>query len=236
MTLIGRKRFWREATVTETGGAFGVALDSKPVNTPRAVPLRVPSRELAEAIAAEWNAVEGELRPEAMPLTRVAVAAIDQVAPAPEPLVELVAAYAETDLICYRAAGPEGLCRRQATLWDPMLAWAERSLGARLVPVAGVMHRPQPAGSMAALRAAVAGQDPFRLAGLAELVALSGSLIIGLAVARGALEGKAAWPLSRVDEDWQAEQWGEDAEAADAAARRRAEFLSAERYLRLLGA
>jgi chaperone required for assembly of F1-ATPase len=160
--------------------------------------------------------------------------AIDRVATAPAPVVEAIAAYGETDLLCYRAEAPDGLCSRQSDAWDPMLDWAARVLDARLVCVAGVMHRPQAPQACAALAAAVAHCDAFRLTALHELVALSGSLVLGLAVLEGAIEPDRAWSLSRIDEDWQAEQWGEDAEAAASAARKRADFLQAARLVDLL--
>jgi chaperone required for assembly of F1-ATPase len=231
-----RRRFWESARPAAADAGFAVALDDEPLNTPGEARLLLPTAALAAAIAEEWQAVEGEIQPERLPLTRLAVAAIDQVAPAPGSLVEAVAAYGGTDLLCYRAEEPEALARRQGALWDPLLDWAERTFGATLVPVEGVMHFPQPEASLAALRREVERLDAFRLAGLAELVMLSGSLVLGLAVARTVLRGEEAWPLSRVDEDWQIEQWGEDAEAAAAAARRRSEFLAAERFVRLVDA
>jgi chaperone required for assembly of F1-ATPase len=230
-----RRRWWTTVSVVQAGPAFAVQLDGCAAETPGGASLVLPSRPLAEAVAAEWVAVEAEPRPEAMALTRLAVAALDQVAPAPDPLRATLAAYGESDLLCYRAETPDALRRRQDEAWDPLLAWAAETLGAPLAPVAGIVHRPQPAESLAALRAAVdrEGAEPVRLAGLAELVFLSGSLVLGLAVARGHLAAAEAWPLSRIDEDWQAERWGEDAEAAAAARQRRTDFLVAERVVLL---
>jgi chaperone required for assembly of F1-ATPase len=231
-----RPRFWREARVVAAGEEFDVLLDARPLSTPRAAPMRLPSRALAAALAAEWNAVTDTARPAAMPFTRLANAAIDEVAPDPRRLVGIVAAYGETDLLCYRAEAPDGLRRRQETLWDPLLAWSAEALDAPLVAATGVMHRPQPEASLVALRTAVAAREPFALAALADLVVLSGSLVLGLAVDRDALEPDAAWALSRIDEDWQIARWGEDAEAAEAARHRRDAFLAAAAFLRLLGA
>jgi chaperone required for assembly of F1-ATPase len=229
-----RRRFWDRAAARPEAAGHGVALDGQPLRTPAGLPLLVPTAALADAIAAEWAAIEGEVRPERLPLTRAANAAIDRVAARREAVVDAIAEYGGSDLLCYRAAGPEALSARQAAGWDPWLQWAARALGAPLVAVTGVMHEAQPAPSLAALRAAVAAEDPFALVALHELVTLSGSLVLGLAVRRGALDAEAAWELSRIDETWQAEQWGLDSQAEAAAARRRADFLRAARMLALL--
>lgn len=224
---IGPRSFWKEVAVARDGEGFGVRLDDRPLRTPAKARLLVPSAALAEAIAAEWRAIEGAIRPEALPLTRAANVAIDRIAPLPGPVVDAIAAYGASDLLCYRAVAPEGLTRRQAEGWDPMLAWAGAALGAPLVAVAGVVPEAQPPASLAAIRRAVAEEGPFALAALHELVTLTGSVVLGLAVARGALAPEAAWDLSRIDEAWQAEHWGLDGEAEAAAARRRADFLRA---------
>ena len=145
-----------------------------------------------------------------------------------------IAAYGDTDLICYRATEPEGLRERQAEAWDPLLAWSAEALGAPLTQVVGLMPQDQPPASLAALRAAVAREDAFGLVALHDLVTLSGSLVIGLAVARGAIAADDAWALSRVDEAWQAELWGDDAEAEAAAALRRTDFLRAAELQQML--
>jgi chaperone required for assembly of F1-ATPase len=150
-------------------------------------------------------------------------------------VIDAITEYGGSDLLCYRADAPAGLAARQAEGWDPWLAWSARALGAPLVAVAGVVHQPQPAPSLAALRAAVAQHDAFGLTALHELVALSGSLVLGLAVARGALDAGAAWELSRLDEAWQAEHWGLDAEAEAASERRREAFVRAAGVFALLG-
>jgi chaperone required for assembly of F1-ATPase len=234
--VIGRRRFWTEVAVAPAADGFEVRLDGRPLNTPAQAPLRLPTRALAEAVAAEWRAVEGDLRPEALPFTRAANVALDRVPQTRAAVVAAVAAYGDSDLLCYRAAAPAALRRRQAAAWDPPLAWAAAALGAPLATAEGVIHRPQPPASLAALRASVAAADDFALTALHELVALSGSLVLALAVARGALDPVAAWALARLDETWQAELWGEDAEAAAAAARRRAAFLRAARMLEMLAA
>lgn len=226
---LARRRFWTAAAPAAEGGGFGVRLDDRPLRTPAGALLIVPSEELATEIAAEWDALDREIRPERLPFTRAVNVAIDRVAPKPDPVVDAIAEYGGSDLLCYRAAEPAGLAARQAAGWDPWLLWSARTLDAPLVAVTGVIHAAQPPASLAALRAAVAAEDAFGLVALHELVALSGSLVLGLAVVRGAVEPEAAWELSRLDEAWQAEQWGLDAEAEAAAAVRRADFLRAAR-------
>ena len=235
MNWTSRRRFWESASVHPEAGGFTVSLDSRPLRTPGGAALLVPTESLARAVAGEWDALDDEIRPERLPLTRAANSAIDRVAAQREAVIDSIAAYADTDLVCYRAASPDALVARQAAAWDPWLAWSAGSLGARLVAVTGVMPYPQPAAALAALRARVAGRDTFALVGLHELVSLSGSLVLGLAVADGALAPEAAWELSRIDETWQAEQWGLDSEAEAAATKRRADFLQAHHLLTLLG-
>lgn len=232
--MIAPKRFWTEVHVAETPGGFGVKLDARTLRTPAKAELVVPTRALAEAIAAEWRAVEGEIRPEALPFTRAANVAVDRIAADPGPLVAHLAAYGETDLLCYRAEAPVGLQARQAAAWDPALAWAARDLGAPLAVTDGVAHRAQDPASLAALHAAVGAHDAFALTALSELVTLSGSLVLGLAVARGALGAPEAWAAARLDETWQEEQWGVDDEAAEMARVRENDFLRAATLLELL--
>lgn len=232
--MIAPKRFWTEVHVAETPGGFGVRLDARVLRTPAKAELVVPTQALAEAIAAEWRAVEGEIRPEALPFTRAANVAVDRIAADPGPLVAHLASYGETDLLCYRAEAPVGLRARQAAAWDPALAWAARDLGAPLAVTEGVAHRAQDPASLAALRAAVGAHDAFALTALSELVTLSGSLVLGLAVARGALGAPEAWAAARLDETWQEEQWGVDDEAAEMARIRENDFLRAARLLELL--
>lgn len=232
-----RRRFWTAAGVrAEPEGGFAVLLDERPLRTPAGAPLVVPTAALAAAIATEWNGLAAEILPERLPVTRSVNAAIDRVAPDPGPVADAVAAYGGTDLLCYRATAPAELVARQAAAWDPWLAWVARRHGARLATVAGIMHSPQPPEGLAALRAAVGAVDPFTLTALHELVSLSGSLVLGLAVADGALDPAAAWALSRIDETWQAEQWGIDAEAEQAAERSGAAFASAAGLIGLLRA
>lgn len=229
-----RRRFWTTVRSEVLDRGFGICLDARPLNTPSGRRLAVPTEGLAEAIVEEWQSVEAEIRPERLPLTRAANTALDRLPDHLDAVVDMIAAYGDTDLICYRAEHPPELVRRQAEAWDPWLEWSRLTLGAPLIAVAGVMHHPQPRRSLAALRAEVARRDAFALTGLHDLVTLAGSLVLGLAVAREAIGSSEAWDLSRLDEAWQAEQWGDDAEALTAAARKRADFLQAGRLLRLL--
>lgn len=224
------KRFWKDVTI-EQGE---VLLDGKPVRTPGRVPLKLPTPQLAEAVAAEWQAVGEDIDPRAMPLTGLANAAIDRIATARESFAEGLAAYGESDLLYYRAAEPEPLVVRQAAAWDPLLDWARGRYDVHFETATGVMHRAQPEATVARLRETVLALDPFRLAGLSPLVTISGSLVAALALLEGAVEAETMWRAARVDEDWQAEQWGEDVLAVEAAQARRRDFDAGVKFLTLL--
>jgi chaperone required for assembly of F1-ATPase len=224
---------WRQVTVAPGDGGHAVLLDGRPLRTPARAPLRLPAAALAEAVAAEWRAQRDRVRPATMPLTRLASTAIDRVAPQHAAVAGIVAAYGATDLLCYRAAAPAALAARQAAAWDPLLAWAAAALAAPLAVGQGVMPVPQPAAA-APLAARVRACGAFELAALHDLAALTGSLVLALAVREGRLGAAEAFRLSRIDEDWQAELWGSDAEAAAAAALRAADAEAAGRFLALL--
>lgn len=221
--------FWQEVSVAETGGGYGVFLDGRPVRTPNRARLDLPTRGLAELVAGEWAAQDEVIRPESMPATRLANSAIEKVRPMREDVAALVASYGEADLLCHRADAPEGLVRRQAEGWDPLLDWAA-ALGIHLQAGVGVMPITQNPDSLARLAQVVLEMDDFRLAAFHELVTLSGSIVIGLAVTHGIRDPELAWSLSRIDEDWQAQQWGRDDEAEAVAAARRGDFLFAARF------
>ncbi len=229
------KRFWKEASAdAEAGeGGFRVLLDGRAVRTPAKALLAVPTPEMASAIATEWNAQEKEIDPRVMPMTRAANAAIDKVAHQKGEVADMLAAYGDADLLCYRAKSPEELVARQAENWDPALAWAEAELGARLNVHVGVIHAPQPPEALARLSGQVHALDPFKLAAFHDLVSLSGSLVLGFAAARGWRDVDAIWQISRVDENWQQEQWGDDEEAAAEAAIKHRAFLDAKRFFDL---
>jgi chaperone required for assembly of F1-ATPase len=228
-----QRRFWTTADIAPEAGGHGIRLDGRAVRTPAKAPLVVPGAALARAIAAEWDAQTGVIDPNSMPLTRIANSAIDKVTPQRAEVAELLAAYGESDLLCYRADGPEELVARQAAGWDPLLAWAEDTLGAPLLTAVGVMFIPQPPASVEALRRRVTPLDPFDLAPFHDLVALTGSLVLGLAALHGQQPIEDLWALSRIDETWQAEQWGDDEEAAQAAAVKAAAFSDAARFYAL---
>lgn len=230
------KRFWQEAQVTEAeGGGFAILLDGRPVRTPAKAPLVLPSRALAKAVAAEWDAQEGEVRPDTMPLTRTANSAIDKVLTQHDEVATLLAAYGETDLLCYRAEAPEELVDRQREAWDPLLDWAAEALQARLSAVRGVIPEPQDGVALERMARRVRGFDAFRLAAFHDLVSLTGSLVLGFAATQGVCEPEEIWEISRIDETWQAEKWGEDEQAAEHTAMKKQAFLDAMRFLSLIG-
>jgi chaperone required for assembly of F1-ATPase len=228
------KRFWKEAAAIPVDGGWGIALDGKPVYTPGRLPLVVPVERLARAIAAEWNSVDGPIEPSAMPLTGLANAAVERVAPHREAFASSLAKYGESDLLCYRADRPAGLVKRQEESWDPLLAWARRHYNVDFRTTSGIVHVDQPRATVDRLAVAIAAQDPFRLAGLSPLVTIGGSLIAGLAVLEDAIAPEAAWDAVTVDERWQQEQWGADAEAEAALEARRRDFLAGAGFLALL--
>lgn len=230
------KRFWKEVTVSHQDGDFAILLDAKPVRTPGRAPLALPTEPLAEAIAEEWRAVGQDIDPRAMPLTGLANAAIDQVAPAPAAFADGLARYAETDLLCYRATGPSALATVQQTAWDALLGWARRRYDVDFVTTEGVAHVAQPAATIEQLRHAVEALDVFHLAGLSPLVTIGGSLVAGLALLEHAITPVQAWDAVSIDERWQIEQWGADAEAEAAIENRRRDFLAAAQFSELLEA
>ena len=228
------KRFWKTvALVAADDGGFGVTLDARPVRTPARVPLVLPTRALADAVLAEWAAQGDEVDPRTMPMTGLSNAAIDRVLPDPSLFVTQIAAYAETDLLCYRADAPATLVARQADAWDPLLAWARTRYGIALKVTAGIVHVAQPPETLARLRTAVAAQDAHALAALSPLVTIGGSLVAALAVAERMIDADAAFDLTHLDELWQVERWGEDALATEARTLRRADFIAAARFLDL---
>jgi len=228
------KRFWQDVAVAPEEGGWAVRLDDRPVRTPARAMLIVPNRALVDAIAGEWHAVEGEIDPRAMPLTGLANAAIDRVAPEKDAFAGGLARYAEADLACYRSGWPPELVERQAAGWDALLAWARRRYDVDFAITSGIMHVPQPAATIDRLAQAVAELDAFRLAGLSPLVTVGGSLVAALAVLERAMSDDVAWQAVSLDERWQLEQWGLDSEAEQALDNRRSDFFAAARFLDLL--
>jgi chaperone required for assembly of F1-ATPase len=215
-------------------GGWGVTLDRRPVNTPGRVPLKLPGGALAHAVADEWNAVADTIDPRAMPLTGLANAAIDRIAPNSAQFAAGLAAYAASDLVCYRATDPAALIDRQEEAWDPPLAWAQARYDVRFQVTRGVMHVDQPPATVLRLGAAVAAMDAFHLAALSPLVTTTGSLVLALWLAEGGADADTVWSAATVDEDWQEERWGKDSLAEQARAARRADFDAGVRMLGLL--
>ena len=227
------KRFWTKVSVVESAEGFAVTLDTRPVKTPAKRALVLPTRAVAECVAAEWEAQEKTVDPAAMPWTRSANAAIDKVASQRAEVVAHLAEYAGSDLLCYRAEGPDGLVARQAKNWDSLLDWASDTYGGRLAVTYGVMPIEQSKRDVAALGAAMQPMSNFQLTGFHDLVTLSGSFVIGLAATANHLPAESLWDLSRLDEDWQIEQWGADEEASEHAALKKAAFLHAREVYHL---
>ncbi len=224
------KRFWTDVAVVDRA----ILLDGRALKTPARVELRLPTDTLANAVAEEWRAVDGAIDPRAMPLTGLANAAIDRVAPDVAAFASGLARYAQADLLCYRAAHPIELIARQGDVWDPPLDWARQRYDIDFVVTGGIVHVDQPAETVARLEAAVAARDAFPLAALSPLVTLSGSLVLTLALAEGAMTEQQAWDAAELDELWQAEHWGEDSLATTMREDKRRDFRAAARFLALL--
>lgn len=212
------KRFYKDVTTVRDGDAFAVALDGRMARTPAKNRLAVPSAELADGIAREWRAQSAHIDPGTMPLTTLTCTVFDAVTGREAEVAADIAKYFGSDLLCYRADGPSALVARQAAAWDPLVAWAGDVLGVALTVTAGLMPVVQPA-DVVPRAAALLGREPaFRVAALHVLTSMLGSGILALAIARGRITLPEAWAAAHIDEDWQIEQWGEDAEAS---ARRR---------------
>jgi chaperone required for assembly of F1-ATPase len=229
-----RKRFYKQAELVDAQDGVGISLDGRPILTPRRRAFVAPTRALAEAIAAEWEAQGETIDPRNMPLTRLANAVIDAVSENPEPVVEEIAKYLGSDLLFYRAEAPAKLIDRQSQAWDPVLAWARGDFGANFKPTQGVMHVAQPPEAVEALRRAIP-RDPWRLAAVSSITTLTGSTLLALAIAQGAIDIDSAWTAAHVDEDWQMAQWGRDELALERRAYREAEFRAAASVLGLVG-
>ena len=227
-----RQRFYERAAVEGEAGGFAILLDGKPVRTPERRPLTAPSAALAQALADEWDAQREVINPAAMPLTRLSNSIIDGVAQTPLPVADEIAQYLGSDLLFYRAEGPQGLVERQERQWDPVLAWARDVLGARFVLAAGVMFVEQPDQAVAAARAAIPA-DAWRLGAVSSITTLTGSALLALAMLRGRLSVDEAWAAAHVDENWNMEFWGRDERALERRAFRFAEMLAASEVLRL---
>lgn len=234
MTWNGAKRFYEKAATTAAENGFAVALDGGTVRTPGGAPLVVPTEALAAAVAGEWAAQEETIEPHTMPLTRLACTAVDRVASRRDAVVDHTAAYGATDLLCYRADQPQDLRERQDAAWQPLLDWAAATYGARLRITGGIIPAEQPPASLAALTEAVAAYDDLELAALSGATQACGSLIVGLALTTGHLDAEGAFAVSQLDERYQMETWGEDAEAKARRALLNADIAAAAQFLSLL--
>ncbi len=219
------KRFWKSVNVSEGT----ILLDSRLVKTPGRMTLQLPTIQLAEAIADEWRAVGDEIKPHEMPLTGLANSAIERA-----PSAETLAVYAETDVLCYRAENPPELATREAAVWDPLLDWGRTRFDVSFIVTSGIIHAAQPPETVRRLGAAVAAYGDWHRTALSPLVTIGGSLVAALMLAEGAITPDAAFDACHLDELWQAELWGEDWMATDARTARRADFLTAARFLTLL--
>ena len=231
---MSQKRAYKTASVEPSQNGFGVFLDKRQVRTPKRNPLVVPTRPLAEALCEEWEAQTEQIAPATMPLNRLVYSSIDLIREQHVIVASELATYGQTDLLCYRAEGPEELMRRQSEGWQPWLDWAADNLGCRLVSTHGVTAIRQDVAVLEKLKQEVLAHDSFRLAGLHQAVTLTGSLVLGLALSRGALDAAQAMALAQIDERFQIERWGEDAAAAARLRRMAQELLAVERYFGLL--
>lgn len=225
-----RKRFYKDVAVTDD---LGIALDGRAVKTPLKAPLQLPARALAEAVAAEWAGQGDRIDPATMLFTKLANTAIDRVGPDRDRITSEILEYAGSDLICYRAESPETLAARQRGLWDPVIDWARTALDAPMQTRIGISHVTQPSTAIAAIGKALSGLSDFELSAFYTIMTITGSCLIPLMIAHGALAPEDGWRASHVDEDFQIENWGEDEEAAARRAARQAEYDACCRFLKL---
>ena len=227
------KRFYKEATVAPTGDRWQVLLDGRGIRTPGRRAQTVPSLALAEAMATEWASQDEEIDPSRFVLRDLADYAIDVVAPGRAQAIAEIVPYGETDTLCYRAEEGEALYRRQLAVWEPLLAAAEQRWDIRFERVCGIVHKPQPAVTLAQMAAVLAAESDFSLAALRNLASLAASLVIALAAIVPGADAATLWNAANLEEDWQAELWGKDAEALARRERRFAAFLAAVRFAEL---
>jgi chaperone required for assembly of F1-ATPase len=229
------KRFYASADPGEVDGGFGVLLDGRPIRTPAGTRLRLPTPALAQLIAAEWAGQGHHIIIEDMPATRLAYTALDRAPEAREEVAEEIARRAGADVLCYFADGPDSLVELEVAHWAPILDWAAETLDLKLVRTAGLTHQPQPEESLARAKALALELDDFALTGLVNAASLYGSTVLAFALERDELSGEEAFDLSRLDEAFQEDRWGVDAEAAERTARMRHEARVLERWFAALG-
>ena len=224
------KRFYKSVAVTDQ---FGIALDGRNIKTPLKAPLVLPNRALAEAVAAEWDAQVDVINPHAMPLTKLANTAIDRATMEKSKIAAEILEFAGSDMVCYRAESPAGLVLRQTTHWDPIIAWARADLRAAFATVSTITHKRQPPAALQALEASIVALDPFSFVVVHNLTTLTGSALLATMLAVAKIPTDAAWRAANVDEDWQIETWGEDAEATARRTGRLEEFSASVKFVNL---
>jgi chaperone required for assembly of F1-ATPase len=230
------KRFYETVAVEAADGGFAVLLDGRSVKTPARKALVLPTRAAAELIAVEWSAQGDRIDAPNMPMTRLVFVALDMMSDARADTAAEVTRYASTDLLCFRAPDPDELVAAQSAAWDPMLAWADRDLGIKLVPATGLMPRDQDPVALTLVHARAGEQDDWRLTILAHTTAICGSAVLGLALLEGEIDGGKAFALSTIDEHYQLGAWGEDEEARERLDRLRTELVAADQLLRAFDA
>lgn len=228
------RRFYEHTSVTENGDGFGVALDARTLRTPGGAVFVAPTRALAELCASEWNAQGEHIVPTSMPASQFAFATLDWTTKKRDEVVDYVATFAQTDLCCHRAVAPVELAAKQAALWDPIVAWADETLGVRLPVVTGIIAADVAAETLAGLRARIASVDDFRLTALAQATGLAGSVLIGFALVEAVLTPDAAFEAAALDNLWSLEHWGEDDEARARLVAQHKEFHAIARYVAAL--
>lgn len=227
------KRFYKKVTVCKTADGYEIRLDDRVVKTPLKHNFSLPSREMAEAIADEWEAQQTHVNPATMIVTRLANTALDRVHGDEVRIVDELTDFAASDLVCYRAGSPEPLVQRQTLHWDPVLSWVKSALGVQFICVEGITHHAQPETALSAISEALSSENEFRLTAIHNMTTLTGSTLIAMMAAKGAMSGEDAWAAAHADEDWQIEQWGSDDEAEARRVVRKQDFDATVRFLQM---
>lgn len=228
------QKFFETVDVVLEGDSYSVRLDTKPIKTPGGSALLIPSQVLADDVASEWAAQEDEIKPLSMPLMRLVCTAIDKVAPVRAGVIEQLARYGLSDLLCYRSERPNDLVALQHKQWQPILDWVAHSMQVPLNVTSGIVHIDQPDGTVEKLTVIIDVYDDFKLAALGEITQLTGSLALGLACMEGHIDGAFAFEVSQIDDDWQTKQWGVDEEALERRNNLEADIKFATQYLEAL--
>lgn len=233
MTAGPARRFYKQVAVTGAAAPFAITLDERTLRTPLKRPLDLPTKALADALAAEWEAQAEKIEPHTMPFTKLANTVLDRVATDKDRIVGEIVDFAGSDLVCYRAANPPDLVERQARIWQPVLDWARTKFGGEFQATEGILHIAQPEASLAALRDYLSTKSPWALTALHNMTTLTGSALISAMAAEKVLLPAEAWLAAHVDEDWQIEQWGWDEEARHRRDFRKREFDTCLRFCEL---